>query len=385
MSRRPSSATQRATAVSIDLGVARRAGAPSIDRRPAARPARPASRRARRACGRARTTRGAGGGVGLGDRPADAPGAAGDERDPPVEAAAVRSPGSITGRHGSQVEAGLALAAGRRDRVDVALAQDQVLVAPDLDLVAASGANSTRSPSSTLRTVGPTATTSAHTSRRFTLAVAGIRIPARDLRSPISSDGLDQDPVGGHADRVLDVVAASPAGPMTAVEVTCRPPAARLRLHLLRGRPGYLGYIRPAAPRRPCSGARCPTSSPRPARIADASRRTARIGAGGPGVLPAHQAAGHRAAARDDGAGDDPRRPASCRRWLLIVAVLLGGALAAGGANTINCWIERDRDQLMRRTHAPAAARPGASTPTKALVFGARARGRSRSRSCGRR
>ena len=41
----------------------------------------------------------------------------------------------------------------------------------------------------------------------------------------------------------------------------------------------------------------------------------------------------------------------------LIVAVLIGGALAAGGANTINCWIERDRDQMMRRTrHRPLPA-----------------------------
>ena len=35
--------------------------------------------------------------------------------------------------------------------------------------------------------------------------------------------------------------------------------------------------------------------------------------------------------------------------WL-ILAVVAGGAMAAGGANTINCWIERDRDQLMHRT-----------------------------------
>src|SRR2546428_11021770 len=34
----------------------------------------------------------------------------------------------------------------------------------------------------------------------------------------------------------------------------------------------------------------------------------------------------------------------------LIVAVVVGGAMAAGGVNTINCWVERDRDQLMRRT-----------------------------------
>jgi len=53
----------------------------------------------------------------------------------------------------------------------------------------------------------------------------------------------------------------------------------------------------------------------------------------------------------------------------LIVAVLVGGALAAGGANTINCWIERDRDQLMRRTrHRPLPA--GEIVPSRALVFG---------------
>jgi heme o synthase len=53
----------------------------------------------------------------------------------------------------------------------------------------------------------------------------------------------------------------------------------------------------------------------------------------------------------------------------LIGAVLFGGALAAGGANTINCWIERDRDQMMRRTRRrPLPA--GAIAPRDALVFG---------------
>jgi protoheme IX farnesyltransferase len=53
----------------------------------------------------------------------------------------------------------------------------------------------------------------------------------------------------------------------------------------------------------------------------------------------------------------------------LVVAVLAGGALAAGGANTINCWIERDRDQLMHRTrHRPLPARE--ILPLPALVFG---------------
>jgi protoheme IX farnesyltransferase len=54
--------------------------------------------------------------------------------------------------------------------------------------------------------------------------------------------------------------------------------------------------------------------------------------------------------------------------WL-ILTVVVGGALAAGGANTINCWIERDRDQLMRRT----LGRPlpqGEIEPNRALAFG---------------
>jgi protoheme IX farnesyltransferase len=53
----------------------------------------------------------------------------------------------------------------------------------------------------------------------------------------------------------------------------------------------------------------------------------------------------------------------------LMLAVLAGGTLAAGGANTINCWIERDRDQLMRRTrHRPLPSRE--IPATNALVFG---------------
>jgi len=53
----------------------------------------------------------------------------------------------------------------------------------------------------------------------------------------------------------------------------------------------------------------------------------------------------------------------------LIAKVLVGGALAAGGANTINCWIERDRDQVMGRTqNRPLPT--GAVSPDAALVFG---------------
>ncbi len=54
---------------------------------------------------------------------------------------------------------------------------------------------------------------------------------------------------------------------------------------------------------------------------------------------------------------------------VLIVEVLVGGALAAGGANTLNCWIERDRDQVMRRTaHRPLPSKQ--VSPEGALIFG---------------
>ena len=36
--------------------------------------------------------------------------------------------------------------------------------------------------------------------------------------------------------------------------------------------------------------------------------------------------------------------------WIAL-ATLVGGALAAGGANTINCYIDRDIDAIMKRTH----------------------------------
>jgi protoheme IX farnesyltransferase len=54
--------------------------------------------------------------------------------------------------------------------------------------------------------------------------------------------------------------------------------------------------------------------------------------------------------------------------WL-AVATLIGGALAAAGANTLNCYIDRDIDQLMSRTkHRPLVT--GAIEPRAALIFG---------------
>jgi protoheme IX farnesyltransferase len=53
--------------------------------------------------------------------------------------------------------------------------------------------------------------------------------------------------------------------------------------------------------------------------------------------------------------------------WL-VVATIVGGTLAAGGANAVNMYVDRDIDQVMKRTrHRPLAT--GAVSPRAALVF----------------
>lgn len=53
----------------------------------------------------------------------------------------------------------------------------------------------------------------------------------------------------------------------------------------------------------------------------------------------------------------------------LVAATLLGGALAAGGANALNCYLDRDLDRMMRRTALrPLAA--GRLDPRRAAAFG---------------
>jgi len=53
----------------------------------------------------------------------------------------------------------------------------------------------------------------------------------------------------------------------------------------------------------------------------------------------------------------------------LTLATLLGGALAAGSANCINCYIDRDIDQVMGRTQRRSLP-SGRVEPRQALVFG---------------
>ena len=53
----------------------------------------------------------------------------------------------------------------------------------------------------------------------------------------------------------------------------------------------------------------------------------------------------------------------------LLIATLLGGAMAAGSANCINCYIDRDIDQLMGRTQRRSLP-AGKVQPRQALIFG---------------
>ena len=55
----------------------------------------------------------------------------------------------------------------------------------------------------------------------------------------------------------------------------------------------------------------------------------------------------------------------------LILVTLVGGTLAAGSANTINCYIDRDIDAIMKRTsRRPLVNKQGAVKPAEALVWG---------------
>ncbi|MDP6214211.1 MAG: UbiA family prenyltransferase, partial [Acidimicrobiales bacterium] len=53
--------------------------------------------------------------------------------------------------------------------------------------------------------------------------------------------------------------------------------------------------------------------------------------------------------------------------WLMV-ATVLGGTLAAGGANAVNMVVDRDIDSLMERTSQRPLVR-GVMTPRAAMVF----------------
>src|SRR5438045_4270065 len=53
--------------------------------------------------------------------------------------------------------------------------------------------------------------------------------------------------------------------------------------------------------------------------------------------------------------------------WL-VLATLVGGSLAAGGANAINMYLDRDIDRVMKRTQGRPLV-TGAVQPGNALVF----------------
>jgi protoheme IX farnesyltransferase len=55
--------------------------------------------------------------------------------------------------------------------------------------------------------------------------------------------------------------------------------------------------------------------------------------------------------------------------WGVVVATMAGGTLAAGSANALNCYVDRDIDAVMRRTGHRPLARHDVS-PRGALAFG---------------
>ncbi len=60
--------------------------------------------------------------------------------------------------------------------------------------------------------------------------------------------------------------------------------------------------------------------------------------------------------------------------WSLMAATVVGGTLAAGGANALNMVVDRDIDAVMRRTRGRPLV-TGIISPMAALVFADRARG----------
>ena len=130
----------------------------------------------------------------------------------------------------------------------------------------------------------------------------------------------------------------------------------------------------------PCRRPARPTAARATPRAADRRRRRGEPRAAdairlAPRLHRPDEAADHRAAARHDRPGDGPRDPRGARaselgHWAwLTFWTLVGGTLAAGSANAINCYLDRDIDELMARTRRrPLPAHQ--VEPERAVVFG---------------
>ena len=62
--------------------------------------------------------------------------------------------------------------------------------------------------------------------------------------------------------------------------------------------------------------------------------------------------------------------PAACPSGWLFLWTMVGGYLAAGGANAINQYVDRDIDDRMQPHHRAARWSPGRVAPARALAFG---------------
>ena len=268
---------------------------------------------------------------------------------------------------GSEIEAGLAVFPHRRHRMDVALAEDEVLLAPDLHLEARVGREQHLI---TLLQVPDRGSDRHHLGPGEPPVEVGGG-GDEDAAAALAVAGVvgrqHEHPVGGHADRLLGVVVALrgarghdpriPGGVVSAPDGTG-----------FRGPQDGAARFARVAESSEVAGRHAPLVTQAPPSSSHAESWTRRAGTT---VLAYFHLTKPRVIelllvttlpAMILAAGEMP--PLS-----LILQVLIGGTLAAGGANTINCWIERDRDQMMRRTaHRPLPH--GDVKPEGALVFG---------------
>ena len=216
--------------------------------------------------------------------------------------------------------------------------------------------------------------TSAHVLHRWVAAIVGLIV--------VASRSSPGGPSATHPTLVRLAVGAAVLFPIQVARRRAAGPDRARRLDAdaaPRARRGHLGAA--GRPRRRRATTR-PASAPAPAgSLAQGGarrgrRRGPRTRRHRPRLRRADQAADHRAAARHDGARRWSSRRARCPGIQLArlgagscVWTLVGGTLAAGSANAINCYLDRDIDVLMTRTRRrPLPAHE--VEPERAVVFG---------------